>query len=120
MSHDTLLAQFAAGLLTEAALSGKLVEAVEKADLDAALEHAAALTSGVGAGAGDGESSRPVFIAPTPRVIYDDAPRVAHASFVLALLPGTLVQPGSSLAKVLDAGPVDAAAGSDSDNNSDG
>lgn len=107
-ARRALLSRFAAGELNEALLSARLGEAVEKADLDAALdEHAGcaggiagALKGGGGGGDGDGEDGdsgggTSAFIAPLRRaaLLQPDAGFVAHPHCVIQFLPAAFVVP---------------------------
>ena len=119
-SGAAILAEYAAGGITEAVLSSKLLEAVEKADLEAALEQATSMTGGL-AGAvepGSDSGAPTLFLAQTPRGLLSEpivaARTVYHPVFALTMLPGVFLPPGSSIARQLEAGTADA---SDSDNN---
>ena len=89
-------AEFAAGRITEARISEGLHEAVEKADLDAALEHAVAASAGLlGGPAGGGEEEgaaggRPLFLAPAGVAAFAGAPEVHTEAGVWQFLPRLL------------------------------
>jgi hypothetical protein len=92
------------GTITEPNVAARLLQAVEKADLDAALEQAAAATAGLtgaaadggaGGGGGGGGGSN-LFIAPAGKAVWKAAQELHHASCVIQFLPGALVLPGGS------------------------
>jgi len=93
--------EYSAGKLTEVSLSAGLMDAVNKADVDVALEHAAATTKGliggVGGGveeAGEGNASGgPVFLAPAGSAVWA-ATSLVHADLaVFQFLPGLWKKP---------------------------
>lgn len=98
-ARATLLRDFAGGRVTESVLSRRLEEAVERADMEAAMEQAAAaaagLLSGGAAGAGAkaaaAAAARPLFIAPLSQVSATGLPLLHHPVCVLKLLPGALL-----------------------------
>lgn len=111
-----LLSRFASGDVTEAVLAARLGEAVDRADLDAALdEHAGAVggsiagalkgggqrgEDGEGAqdGGGGGGGGAAVFIAPLRRatLLQPDAGFVVHPHCLLQFLPAAVVAPASA------------------------
>ena len=98
-----LLAGVASGALTEASIGSKLMEAVEKADLDAALEQASAIT-GLAAGGDDEEGGgASVFVAPTRLATFQGAVNIALPHCVVRFLPGALLPPTDPSALALTA-----------------
>jgi len=111
-----LLSRFASGDVTEAVLAARLGEAVDRADLDAALdEHAGAVggsiagalkgggqrgEDGEGAqdGGGGGGGGAAVFIAPLRRatLLQPEAGFVVHPHCLLQFLPAAVVAPASA------------------------
>jgi hypothetical protein len=87
-------AEFAAGRITEARISEGLHTAVEKADLDAALEHAVAASAGLLGGAGgeeeDAAGGRPLFFLPAGVAAFASAPEVHAEAGVWQFLPRLL------------------------------
>jgi hypothetical protein len=90
-------AEFTAGRITEARISEGLHTAVEKADLDAALEHAVAASAGLLSGAACGgeeegaAGGRPLFLAPAGVAAFSGAPEVHTEAGVWQFLPRLLL-----------------------------
>jgi DNA topoisomerase VI subunit B len=94
-ARASLLREYVAGRITEAALARRLEEAVERADMDAALEQAAAAAAGVLAACGGGAAKgggggQPVFVGPVSQVTVRGLRELHHPVCVLKLLPGVL------------------------------
>ena len=106
-----LLSRFASGDVTEAVLAARLGEAVDRADLDAALDEHAGAVGGSIAGAlkgggqrgedgegeqdGGGGGGAAVFIAPLRRatLLQPEAGFVVHPHCLLQFLPAAVVAP---------------------------
>lgn len=101
--REPIITEFVRGSITDNVVSARLLQAVEKADLDAALEQAAAATTGLAAAAagdvdGAGSSSgASLFIAPARQAIWRDAPEVHHSACVIKFLPQALVRGGGGV-----------------------
>ena len=89
-----MLSAYAAGKVTEATLSAGLLDAVDKADVDVALEHAAATTKGLTGGdegggtASGGAQGGPIFLSPAGVQVWGSAAHIHTDLAVFQLLPG--------------------------------
>jgi DNA topoisomerase VI subunit B len=103
-TRSHLLSDYSAGRINEALLAKKLTEAVEKADIEAAIEQAtaaagggifgsAAGSAGAAGGSPDGSGGGPksLFIAPLFQAKVRAMPELHHQACVIKLLPSAIV-----------------------------
>lgn len=105
---DAVLNDYKKAKITETVLSSKLHTAVEKADMEAALEAATAATAGLGIGTStldsmDGGLSTNsnvgalnIYIGPTSIGLYTDVKEYHGTAAVFKLFPNALLHPSSS------------------------
>ena len=87
-----VVAKHAAGEATEAAFTSALHVAIDREDMDAALEDAATASAGlVGAAAVDADATgRAVFFSPAGVAVFRDAPVFKNDAAAFVFLPGLL------------------------------
>jgi DNA topoisomerase-6 subunit B len=89
-----LLKDADSGKINDQTLSTQLMTAVEKADLDAALEHAASISTGLVGGDlgadGGGGGGQAIFIGPTGVSAYRDSREIHHPACVIKFLPAAM------------------------------
>lgn len=96
-----VLSDYASGKVNDKELTTNLMSAVEKADMDAALEAATAATPGMAGAAGGaddggaegGAGALQVYLAPTGIGVYKEAKEIHHSTCVIKLLPGAIFHP---------------------------